>query len=124
MSRDLVERAMRGDKDAFGILASRALDRLVGAAGLILGDADAAQDAAQDALVRAWRDLPGLRDPERFDGWLHRILVHACGDQIRVRRRDRDRVARLAPALRARPPTERRRSASQTATSWRVRSTS
>jgi RNA polymerase sigma-70 factor (ECF subfamily) len=88
LSRELVERAMHGDRDAFGILAERRLPRLVGTAGLILRDGDAADDAAQEALVRAWRDLPGLREPDRFDAWLHRILVRACGDQLRRRRRD------------------------------------
>lgn len=78
---------MHGDRDAFGILAARAMDRLVGTAGLILHDRDAADDAAQDALVRAWRDLPGLRDADRFDGWLYRILVRSCQDQIRRRGR-------------------------------------
>lgn len=71
---------MDGDRDAFGILASRNLARLVGVAGLILRDRHAAEDATQEALVRAWRDLPGLRDPDRFDGWLHRILVRSCHD--------------------------------------------
>lgn len=69
---------MHGDRDAFGILATRAMDRLVGTAGLILHDRDAADDAAQDALIRAWRDLPGLRDADRFDGWLYRILVRSA----------------------------------------------
>jgi RNA polymerase sigma-70 factor (ECF subfamily) len=89
---------MHGDQDAFGILAERALPRLVGTAGLILRDADAADDAAQETLVRAWRDLPGLRDPDRFDPWLHRILVRACGDQARRRQRDRRDVAATIPA--------------------------
>lgn len=84
---------MHGDRDAFGILAERALPRLVGTAGLILRDADAADDAAQETLVRAWRDLPGLRDADRFDVWLHRVLVRACGDQVRRRRRDRRAAA-------------------------------
>ena len=89
---------MHGDPDAFGILAERALPRLVGTAGLILRDADAADDAAQETLVRAWRDLPGLRDPDRFDAWLHRVLVRACGDQVRRRQRDRrDEAAVAAP---------------------------
>ena len=39
------------------------------------------------ALVRAWRDLPGLRDPDRFDAWLHRLLVNSCLDEARRRRR-------------------------------------
>jgi RNA polymerase sigma-70 factor (ECF subfamily) len=89
---------MHGDRDAFGILAERALPRLVGTAGLILRDADAADDAAQETLVRAWRDLPGLRDADRFDAWLHRVLVRACGDQVRRRQRDRrDEAAVVAP---------------------------
>ena len=79
---------MHGDRDAFGILATRAMDRLVGTAGLILHDRDLADDAAQDALVRAWRDLPGLRDADRFDGWLYRILVRSCHDQLRRRGRE------------------------------------
>jgi RNA polymerase sigma-70 factor (ECF subfamily) len=65
------------------------LGRLVGTAGLILRDADAADDAVQDSLVRAWRDLPGLRDPNRFDAWLYRVLVRSCGDQHRRMRRHR-----------------------------------
>lgn len=88
---------MHGDRDAFGILAERRLPRLIGTAGLILRDADAADDAAQDTLVRAWRDLPGLRDPDRFDAWLHRILVRACGDQLRQRGRDAARRSDSRP---------------------------
>jgi len=83
MSRELVEQAMRGDRDAFALLIDRTHARLVGTAGIILRDRGWAEDAAQDALVRAWRDLPGLRDPGRFDAWLHRLLVRACQDQLR-----------------------------------------
>jgi RNA polymerase sigma-70 factor (ECF subfamily) len=103
MSRELVERAMHGDRDAFGILAERSLDRLVGTAGLILRDPDAAEDAAQDALIRAWRDLPGLRDPERFDGWLHRVLVRSCSDQARRRTRDRHEPLPVEPRAASEP---------------------
>ena len=63
------------------------LARLDAAARLILRDAELARDAVQEAMVRAWRDLPGLRDPERFDAWLHRLTVHACIDMARHRRR-------------------------------------
>jgi RNA polymerase sigma-70 factor (ECF subfamily) len=98
---------MHGDRDAFGILAERALPRLVGTAGLILRDPDAADDAAQETLVRAWRDLPGLRDPDRFDAWLHRVLVRACGDQVRRRQRDR-RDASAAIAAPASPDAAQR----------------
>ena len=87
IQRDLVERARTGDHDAFAALAGAAVVRLDAAARLILRDRELARDAVQDALVRAWRDLPGLRDPDRFDAWLHRLTVHACLDQVRRRRR-------------------------------------
>jgi RNA polymerase sigma-70 factor (ECF subfamily) len=89
MQRDLVERARRGDHDAFAGLASAAISRLDSAAWLILRDPDQAKDAVQNTLVRAWRDLPTLRDPDRFDQWLHRLLVRACIDEARRLRRHR-----------------------------------
>jgi RNA polymerase sigma-70 factor (ECF subfamily) len=85
--RGLVERAQRGDHDAFAVLAGAAIARLDAAARLIVRDHDLARDAVQDALVRCWRDLPTLRDPQAFDGWLHRLLVNACLDMLRRRRR-------------------------------------
>lgn len=78
MQRDLVERAMTGDHDAFSELARVAIDRLYVIARLILRDDAKAEDATQEALLSAWRRIRGLRDPDRFDAWLHRILVHAC----------------------------------------------
>ena len=78
---------MSGDRDAFGVLATQSLPRLVGTAGLILGRLDLAEDAAQESLVRAWRDLPSLRDPDRFEAWLYRVLVRACHDEARRARR-------------------------------------
>jgi RNA polymerase sigma-70 factor (ECF subfamily) len=95
MQRDLVERARRGDHDAFATLAAAAISRLDSAAWLILRDAEGAKDAVQNALVRAWRDLPTLRDPDRFDPWLHRLLVRACIDEARRVRRHRVDVALL-----------------------------
>jgi RNA polymerase sigma-70 factor (ECF subfamily) len=89
MDRDLVERARQGDHDAFAELAGAAISRLDGAAWLILRDAEQAKDAVQNTLVRAWRDLPTLRDPDRFDAWLHRLLVRACIDETRRLRRHR-----------------------------------
>ena len=80
---------MAGDHDAFAGLARSSLGRLHATARLITGDRDAAQDAVQVALIRAWRDLPALRDAERFDAWLRRLLVRACYDEIRRRRRRR-----------------------------------
>ena len=89
MGRDLVERARRGDHDAFAALAAAAMPRLDGAAWLMLRDTDRAMDAVQNTLVRAWRDLPALRDPDRFDAWLYRLLINACTDETRRARRHR-----------------------------------
>jgi len=89
MQRDLVERARQGDHDAFAELAGAAISRLDSAAWLILRDSEQAKDAVQNALVRAWRDLPTLRDPDRFDAWLHRLVVRACIDEARRLRRHR-----------------------------------
>ena len=85
--RELVVRARQGDHDAFAVLAGAALARLDAVAHLILRDADLARDAVQEALVRAWRDLPRLREPERFDAWLHRLTVRTSLDHARVKRR-------------------------------------
>jgi RNA polymerase sigma-70 factor (ECF subfamily) len=85
--RRLVEQARRGDHDAFAELARASVVRLDRAARLILRDPELARDAVQEGLIRAWRDLPGLRDPERFDAWLHRLIVNACLDLARRRRR-------------------------------------
>ena len=89
MQRDLVERARKGDHDAFAELAGAAISRLDAAAWLMLRDVEQAKDAVQNSLVRAWRDLPTLRDPDRFDAWLHRLLVNACIDEARRLRRHR-----------------------------------
>jgi RNA polymerase sigma-70 factor, ECF subfamily len=85
--RRLVEQAREGDHDAFAALARESVARLDAIARLILRDRDLARDAVQDALIRAWRDLPGLRDPGNFDAWLHRLTVNASIDAVRRRRR-------------------------------------
>jgi RNA polymerase sigma-70 factor (ECF subfamily) len=87
VTSELVERAQRGDHEAFDALASAAYHRLYAIARRILRDGYAAEDAVQDALVKAWRDIRGLRDPDAFDAWLHRLLVNACRDQVRRTRR-------------------------------------
>ena len=85
--RGLIERARRGEHDAFASLIDLHLAPLDAAARLILRDPELARDAVQEALIRAWRDLPGLRDPDRFDAWLHRLTANACLDLIRRRKR-------------------------------------
>lgn len=87
MRRDLVEAAGGGDHDAFEVLATSASDRLYAVARLILRSSDLAEDAVQEALVRAWQQLPSLRDPDRFDAWLYRLVINACADQGRQLRR-------------------------------------
>jgi len=88
MSPGEVHLAMHGDHDAFAALVSGSTDRLYALACLILRDPGRAQDATQDAFVRAWRELPRLRDADRFDAWLRRLVVNACYDEARrVRRR-------------------------------------
>jgi RNA polymerase sigma-70 factor (ECF subfamily) len=83
----LVEQAKRGDRDAFDSLARLTGDRCMAIAFRILRDFDLADDAVQLALLMAWRELRALRDPERFEPWLHRILTHACYAEARRRRR-------------------------------------
>ena len=92
MQRDLVEAAQQGDHEAFEVLASAAAARLLTFARLVLRDTHQAEDAVQEALVHAWQGLPDLRDPERWDAWLHRLIVRACADQGRHRLRQAPEV--------------------------------
>jgi RNA polymerase sigma-70 factor (ECF subfamily) len=89
MRVDLVQKARSGDQRAFEELATAAVDRLYATAALILHDRTLGEDAVQETLLRAWRSLPQLRDPERFEAWLRGILVHACMDVARLARHDR-----------------------------------
>jgi RNA polymerase sigma factor (sigma-70 family) len=81
VDRDLVEQARRGDREAFAVLVHQVSDSLYAVAQRILRDPALAEDALQNALVLAWRRLPHLREPDRFEAWIHRILVHACYDE-------------------------------------------
>jgi RNA polymerase sigma-70 factor (ECF subfamily) len=96
MRQELVERARSGDRAAFGQLAAAEVDRLNAVARLILRDPDLAQDAVQEALVRCWRQLPKLREADRFEGWLYRILVRAAADEVGRRRRFQATVQTVA----------------------------
>lgn len=108
MQRDLVVRAQAGDVDAFSALTAGRTDRLFAVARLILRHDELAADAVQDALLGAWLDLRGLRDPDRFDAWLHRLLVRACYRAAR-RRRDREVVElALGPAFEPATPDAQR----------------
>lgn len=92
MDHDLIEAAQRGDQAAFVDLVKARGDRLFAIAHRILRDVGWAEDALQDALVIAWRDLPSLRDPARFDAWVHRVLTNVC---IAHAGRERRRIANL-----------------------------
>jgi len=85
----LVARARAGDDDAFAQLAAPRAERLLRTARAILGNESEAHDAAQNALVSAWVNLPRLRDIERFDVWINRILRNECQEALRRRRRSR-----------------------------------
>ena len=104
MDRALVEQARRGDREAFAILVHQVSDALYSVAVRILRDSELAEDALQNALVLAWRRVPKLRDPERFEAWIHRILVHACYDESQ--RRASIRTVRILPAMGPSTPDE------------------
>jgi len=88
MDRDLVEAARGGDREAYADLIRARGDRLYALAQRILRDVDRVEDALQEALAAAWRDLPGLREPDRFDAWLYRLVVRSCVvEAARERRR-------------------------------------
>lgn len=99
----MIDRAADGDRDAFAALAAPRVDRLFATATLILRDRGRAEDAVQNALVRAWRDMRTLRDPHRFDAWLRRLLVNACYDESRRHRRHAANVRLLPDHDRATP---------------------
>lgn len=86
VDRDLVEQARSGDRDAFAHLVHGVSDRLYAVAFRILRDTGLAEDALQNALVSAWRELPRLREPDRFDAWMYRVLVNSCYIEARRRR--------------------------------------
>ncbi len=83
MQRDLVERARTGDREAFSHLASASFDQLFRTARLIVRDEERAADAVQEALLSAWLHIGAVKDPDRFEAWLRRLLVHACYREAR-----------------------------------------
>jgi RNA polymerase sigma-70 factor, ECF subfamily len=95
---ELVVRARAGDRDAFSELAARSIGRLTAVARMILRDEYAAQDAVQETFIEAWRSLPGLREPDRFEAWLRRLLVRSCFKGVRRLKRIESVEIRLTPA--------------------------
>jgi RNA polymerase sigma-70 factor (ECF subfamily) len=87
MAPDLIDRAKRGDKEAFTALVVQLGDRLYSVAYRILRDAGRAEDAVQQTFLIAWRELPSLRDESRLEAWLYRLLVNACYAELRHTRR-------------------------------------
>jgi RNA polymerase sigma-70 factor, ECF subfamily len=99
MNIRLVVQAQSGDEEAFATLTDAIADRFHAVARNILRDPGLAEDAVQGALVRVWRDLPTLRDPERFEAWSYRLLVNACYGEAR-------RMRRWMPSVLANPVVE------------------
>ena len=109
MQRDLVERAMAGDRDAFTELGRGQIDRLYAIARLILRDDDRAHDATQEALIGAWRDLKGLRDPDSssLDPTTARPRVLSRSAQGEARMRAEGQIRPIDTELPT-PPRDRR----------------
>lgn len=84
---ELVERARAGDHDAYAAVIGMTIDRMHATATLMTRDRALAEDAVQEACLRAWRDLPGLREPARYEAWMRRLLVRSCLDLLRRQRR-------------------------------------
>lgn len=112
-SRFDVERARTGDRTAFDRILQSRLDATFRTALAILGTEADARDACQETFITAWRELPRLREPERFDAWFARILVNTCRDALRAGRRRHVREIHVDDAhtaalpSRARPVDER-----------------
>jgi RNA polymerase sigma factor (sigma-70 family) len=94
--RSAIDAARDGDDEAFAVVVRAVSDRCMAIAYRILRDSDLADDAVQTALIAAWRQLPALRDPARFEPWLHRLLAHACYAEARRSRRMGGQVRDLA----------------------------
>jgi RNA polymerase sigma-70 factor (ECF subfamily) len=98
VDRQLVERAQRGDRDAYESLARASAGHLYRTAYRIVRDPDRADDAVQQTLVAIWRELPSLREPDRFDSWTYRLVVRFCLTESRRARRTGVREVRIDEA--------------------------
>jgi RNA polymerase sigma-70 factor, ECF subfamily len=107
VDRELVERARHGDREAYEVLGRAAADRLYPVAYRILREADQADDAVQQTLVAIWREIPKLRDPDRFEAWTYRLVVRFCLAEARRQRGQEARVKALALDVRSADDTIR-----------------
>jgi RNA polymerase sigma factor (sigma-70 family) len=103
MDTELVIHARNGDQVAFATLADSLYGRLHQVAYRILRDRGVAEDATQQAVLLMWRDLPQLRDPDRFEAWSYRLLVNACNGEFRRRKRRLPSVGASIPCEPAAP---------------------
>lgn len=85
----LIGLARSGDAAAFESLVRTRMDAVYRLSLAIVGDESDAADAAQESFISAWRQLPRLREPDRFDAWLQRVVVNTCRQSLRTRRRRR-----------------------------------
>ena len=90
MDRELLLRARAGDREAFELIVLAKAEPFLRTATAILGNEADARDATQETFIAAWRSFGGLRDPERFDAWLGRILINSCRMALRHRGRVRE----------------------------------
>ena len=97
VERELVEMARRGNEQAFEAIVRLSADRLYAVAYRILRDADAADDAMQEAIVEAWKDLAMLRDADHLDAWLNRVVVRSCYRSLRRDRSHQERIRHIRP---------------------------
>ena len=113
LDRSLIDRARNGDLDAFDIIVRARMEAVYRLTSAILGDEADARDAAQETFVAAWRQLPRLREPDRFDAWLQHVAVNASRMTLRARGRRRIReiptssVAAIADASAPEPSADR-----------------
>jgi RNA polymerase sigma-70 factor (ECF subfamily) len=103
----LVGAARNGDREAFRALVDRHRDRACALALRVLRSPDDAEEAAQDAFLKAWRSLPGFRGDAAFGTWLHRITLRVALDRAESLKHRRTREAPIedAATLPAPPPT-------------------
>jgi RNA polymerase sigma factor (sigma-70 family) len=91
LDRSLIDRARNGDLDAFETIVRARMDAVYRLTSAILGDEADARDAAQETFVLAWRELPRLRDSDKFEAWLQRVAINAARMTLRARGRRRVR---------------------------------